>query len=112
MPPDIGIVMSWFAKPTDTDMRLNPVLAAAVIQFSSLVFSQIICDDKLYGNINLGECSVTHGLLPGGRSPPAPWIDAPRIFAEPQFLQPPFTGLANPYGTKMVQLPKIWRSCQ
>lgn len=92
-------------------MRLNPILAAAAIRLS-VVLSQIICDEKLYGKINLGECSLAYNLLPGAWGPPAPWIDAHRIFAEPQFFQPPFTKLTNPYNTKMVQLPKIWRSCE
>ncbi len=74
---------------------------------------ETLCDGGMFGAPNPHDCydamfSVPYRNVPGLDSPDA---KATRIFAEPQYLSPPFSALENAYAPKaIVQLPKMWKS--
>ena len=71
-----------------------------------------LCDKDLFGRPKLEDCYQAMFWIPfinppGNDSPDARAI---RIFAEPQYLDPPFKAVKNPLSPKaIVQLPKIWK---
>ena len=68
------------------------------------------CDAGVYGKPLDHDCFDLFNQLPGQNLSPNIDPDAHRSFVEPKFLSPRFAPVPNPYATKMVQLPKIWRS--
>lgn len=71
-----------------------------------------LCDKDLFGTPKMEDCYQAMFWIPYINRPAkdTPDARAPRIFAEPQFLVPPFKAVKNPYAPKaIVQLPKIWK---
>ena len=77
------------------------------INFTS---GQSHCDASVYGKPLDHDCFDLFNQLPGQALSPDVDPDAHRSFVEPKFLRPQFAPVPNPYSTRMVQLPKIWRS--
>ena len=71
-----------------------------------------LCDKDLFGTPRVEDCYEAMFWIPYINKPAKDTPDAKalRIFAEPQFLDPPFKAVKNPYAPKaIVQLPKIWK---
>ena len=60
---------------------------------------------------SLADCSKAYDKIPYALVPPGGPPDMDRLFVEPQYLQPPFSPVYNPYAAMndIIQLPKIWR---
>ena len=70
-----------------------------------------VCDSHIYGRPAIVDCVSTLESIKGGKPPPDPSILLPRLFVEPQFLEPPFSGISpNPFDNDIVQIPKIYRN--
>ncbi len=78
----------------------------------SFVRSLSSCNANLYGKPFVKDCFDLYDELPGGAMSANVDVDKPRSFVEPKFLEPAFCPVPNPYSTKMVQLPKVWRGGQ
>lgn len=71
-----------------------------------------LCSKDLFGSPQPNDCYQAMFWIPYINAPArhSPDAAAPRIFAEPRFLSPPFGAAKNPYAPKaIVQLPKIWK---
>ena len=68
------------------------------------------CPQVWFGKPNPKDCAVALEQFPDFQkgSITARARDR-RMFVEPQFLEPPFRRLENPFQTSMEQLPKIYR---
>ncbi|CAD6587387.1 MAG: hypothetical protein ASARMPRED_003080 [Alectoria sarmentosa] len=72
-----------------------------------------LCDKNLFGAPKLEDCYQAMFWIPYINQPAkdSPDAKASRMFAEPQFLNPSFNAVKNPYAPKaIVQLPKIWET--
>ena len=71
----------------------------------------LVCSDGVYGNPKIDDCQLALLEIPYARQP----IDShqsslPHVFAEPQFLRPPFRQFTNTFRSQsIIQLPKIWK---
>lgn len=76
----------------------------------SLVNSQL-CNSAIYGTPNIQHCYEALRWVPYIRMMPSfPPAQQLRVFSEPQYLEPPFANLNNPYRPEgIIQLPKIYR---
>lgn len=71
-----------------------------------------LCDKTLFGVPKLEDCYQAMFWIPYINPPGKDSRDAQafRVFAEPQYLVPPFKAVKNPESPKaIVQLPKIWK---
>lgn len=73
--------------------------------------SATFCNGAIYGTPVAQDCLEALNWIPYARAAPSyPLAQQPHVFSEPQFLQPPFTGLDNPYRpSAIIQLPKIYK---
>ena len=78
--------------------------------YTTFISGQSHCDANVYGKLLDHDCFDLFNQLPGQALSPDVDPDAHRSFVEPKFLRPQFAPVPNPYNTRMVQLPKIWRS--
>ncbi|CAF9917860.1 MAG: hypothetical protein ALECFALPRED_000385 [Alectoria fallacina] len=90
---------------------------SAIASPNPLQVNPPLCDKDLFGAPKLEDCYQAMFWIPYINQPAkdSPDAKAFRVFAEPQFLNPPFSAVKNPYAPKaIVQLPKIWKhgSCQ
>ena len=69
-----------------------------------------ICNSEVYGTPSKWDCYVALDQIPYAFPPrPDPLSQQPRIFAEPQYMTPPFGQVDNVYRpSAIVQLPKIY----
>ena len=71
------------------------------------------CSGALFGYPNPNDCIEAMRWIPYFSSPGGSTKDpatAIRQFVEPQFLDPPFSPVSNPYAPlAIVQMPKIWK---
>ena len=68
------------------------------------------CDSSVYGTIVERDCKFALHTLSFMSDPWNPKFQKPQIFAEPQFMDPPFRGLKNrDPPNPIVQLPKVWK---
>ena len=71
----------------------------------------LVCSDGVHGIPKIDDCLQTLPEIPFARQP----IDShqsrlPHVFAEPQFLRPPFRLFTNAFRSQsMIQLPKMWK---
>ena len=64
------------------------------------------CDKGLFGVPKVEDCNQAFLWMPKKN----PNADAQRVFAEPQFLNPPFNSVKNPNAPRaIIQLPKIFK---
>ena len=85
---------------------------SAIASPNSLQVNPPLCDKDLFGAPKLEDCYQAMFWIPYINQPAkdSPDAKAFRVFAEPQFLNPPFSAVKNPYAPKaIVQLPKIWK---
>lgn len=90
---------------------------SAIASPNPLQVEQPLCDKNMFGKPNIQDCYQALFWIPYANAPArdSPDAKAKRLFAEPQYLDPPFKAVKNPYAPKaIVQLPKIWKygSCQ
>lgn len=73
--------------------------------------SATFCHAGIYGTPNVQDCLQALNWIPYARLAPSyPLSQQPHVFSEPQFLQPPFSSLDNPYRpSAIIQLPKIYK---
>ena len=74
--------------------------------------NQLLCDKDIFGTPSAEDCYQAMFWIPYMNPPARDSADAkaPRLFAEPQYLNPPFSAVKNAYAPKaIVQLPKIWK---
>ena len=69
----------------------------------------LICSDDIYGRPAVADSATITEKLPFIKNDPDRQMDAFRIFAEPGSFHPRFSAFRNPYASRMVQLPMIWR---
>ena len=69
-----------------------------------------VCNSDVYGTPSKWDCYVALDQIPYASPPqPNPMSQSPRIFAEPQYMSPPFGQVDNVYRpSAIVQLPKIY----
>ena len=69
-----------------------------------------VCNGDVYGTPSKWDCYVALDQIPYAFPPrPNPFSQWPRIFAEPQYMDPPFGQIVNVYRpSAIVQLPKIY----
>ena len=88
------------------------IIHSAVAIPNSLQAISPLCERDLFGTPHTQDCYQAMFWVPY-INPPArdsPDAKAPRNFAEPQYLDPPFSAVKNAYAPKaIVQLPKIWK---
>ena len=85
---------------------------SAVASPNPLPANPLLCDKNLFGAPKLEDCYQAMFWIPYINQPAkdSPDAKASRMFAEPQFLNPPFNVVKNHYAPKaIVQLPKIWK---
>ena len=68
-----------------------------------------ICNSKAFGNPLRRDCGCINTLMKGFPLHPRPEDLNSRLFVEPQYTDPPFSDVPNPYDVDIVQVPKIWR---
>ena len=101
----VDVKLQATMRTTRIMMRL--ALLANLVNFG---ISQYICDSFTYGRPDPIDCASAIQSVKGGKPPPDPSIVEPRLFVEPQYLDPPFDAVSpNPFKNDIVQLPKIWR---
>ena len=103
-------------KHTFAFTRLGLLLAflihCAVTGPNPLQVDPPLCDKGLFVTPKIQDCYQAMFWIPYINRPAkdTPDASALRIFAEPQYLNPPFKAVKNPYAPKaIVQLPKIWK---
>lgn len=74
----------------------------------------IYCKSELYGTPVIDDCKEAMKWIPYVSLPRGRWdrneATTFRLFAEPQYLKPPWKALANPFAPLAIeQLPKIWK---
>lgn len=88
------------------------LIYSAVTNPTPLQANPPLCDKDLFGSPNIKDCYEAMFWIPYINAPvkDTPDAKALRIFAEPQFLDPPFKAVKNPFAPKaIVQLPKVWK---
>ena len=95
-------------------MLWTVLLFGALSQLIVAVSSQNTCGDRVFGRTNLIDCASLLLDLPDAPQShdPTPKLLAHRWFAEPQFLDPPFSPLLNQFEMTIEQIPKFWRQGQ
>ena len=102
-------------RPLIRDMFLIYVFLALAVSFAVVAEGvlgwepSLICSNDVYGRPELADSAVITEKLPFVKNDPDGQLDAFRLFAEPGLFQPRFSALKNPYASRMVQLPAIWR---
>lgn len=92
-----------------------PLVFADLNQSGDLVtYGQpIYCKKEVYGSPNIEDCKAAMYWIPYFEQHRGHQVNegtAFRTFAEPQFLQPPFSGVKNGWAPRaIIQMPKIWR---
>ncbi len=73
--------------------------------------SSAVCNSEVYGSPNQQDCAQALRNIPFATSgPSSPSSLQSHIFAEPQYMDPPFGGIDNMFPSHaIVQLPKIWK---
>ena len=76
----------------------------------SALVASAVCNSDVYGTPSKWDCYVALDQIPYAFPPrPNPLSQQPRIFAEPQYMNPPFSQVDNIYRpSAIVQLPKIY----
>ena len=71
----------------------------------------LVCNDEIYGNPKVDDCERALLELSYARQSDGSYrFRVSHIFAEPQFLEPPFNLITNSYRPRaIIQLPKIWK---
>ena len=99
-----------------TSMRLASLwfflIQSAIATPNPLQANQLLCDKDSFGTPSAEDCYQAMFWVPYINQPARDSADAkaPRLFAEPQYLNPPFSAVKNAYAPKaIVQLPKIWK---
>ena len=71
----------------------------------------LICNAEIYGTPNSQDCINAINEIPFALEPYSnPYSQIPRLFAEPQYLEPPFDAVRNVFRPNaIIQLPKIWK---
>lgn len=88
------------------------LIQSAIATPNPLQTNQLLCDKDSYGTPSAEDCYQAMFWVPYINQPARDSADAkaPRLFAEPQYLNPPFSAVKNAYAPKaIVQLPKIWK---
>ena len=70
------------------------------------------CSATMFGTPDFGDCQMAASKLPyATNSKGSREASLRTLFAEPQYLRPPFHSIVNRYRPMPInQLPKIWRS--
>ena len=95
-----------------TVLLLCLLFHSAIASPNPLQAKSPLCDKDLFGTPKIDDCYQAMIWIPYMNPPARLSKDAmaSRIFAEPQYLIPPFTDVKNAYAPKaIVQLPKIWK---
>ena len=99
-----------------TCIRLAPLwfflIQSVIATPNPLQENQLLCDKDRFGTPSAEDCYQAMFWVPYINQPARDSADAkaPRLFAEPQYLNPPFHAVKNAYAPKaIVQLPKIWK---
>ena len=95
-----------------TWVLLSFLIYSAVAMPNELQASSPICNRDLFGTPDAQDCYQAMFWVPYINQPARDSGDAKatRVFAEPQYLTPPFGAVKNAYAPKaIVQLPKIWK---
>ncbi len=78
--------------------------------YCTLVNSAYYCDSSIYGTVVKEDCLIALYKIPFISEPTNPKFQRLQVFAEPQFMDPPFSGIDNRYRPDpIIQLPKIWK---
>lgn len=85
------------------------MLIAVSSLLSTIQCISVLCNHALYGVPALSDATTVAQTLPFVKLDPDHQLDATRMFGEPSFFTPKFNGQINLWGTKMVQLPRMWR---
>ena len=68
------------------------------------------CEAGIYGTPNIQDCRQALTWIPYIQESDSNQAAQPRIFAEPQYMLPPFNGVYNAHRpSAIVQVPKIWK---
>lgn len=88
-----------------------PVVLVIVFKLSFCSASQPFCSATLYGSPSYRDCLSAWHSMPFALSPKTSQkARSHELYCEPQYLQPAFTRVDNPYQPLPInQVPKIWR---
>ena len=115
LPRSFILLVKWVQTVCSTNNMILPCPSPSILFIYSLCFPlvrSLVCSEEIYGNPKIEDCERVLLEIPFARqSFSSRQSQYQHVFAEPQFLEPPFAQVINMYRPRaIIQLPKVWKS--